>query len=206
METIPLVNNDPIPAEQRKQEIEKGRDSLGIRLFENPNEIFSHMKYVIENASKRLICSSSGAMQLVYDKFFDLYKKILDESKEEGVNGGGIRWITTIDEDNKDLVKLFLNVGVQIRHLRNLPPMNFAVDNKHFYATFEKMEDGKMMGSLLASNEPIYINHYNSIFDRYGKMELTQNKELEALKMVLVWRILRFFTTLLEHKKYIWIS
>jgi hypothetical protein len=55
------------------------------------------MKYVIENASKRLICSSSGAMQLVYDKFFDLYKKILDESKEEGVNGEGIRWITTID-------------------------------------------------------------------------------------------------------------
>ena len=120
---MPLVNDDPIPAKQRKQEIEKGRDSLGIRLFENPNEIFSHMKYVIENASKRLICSSSGAMQLVYDKFFDLYKKILDESKEEGVNGEGIRWITTIDEDNKDLVKLFLNVGVQIRHLTNLQPM-----------------------------------------------------------------------------------
>ena len=101
------------------------------------------MKYVIENASKRLICSSSGAMQLVYDKFFDLYKKILDESKEEGVNGEGIRWITTIDEDNKDLVKLFLNVGVQIRHLRNLPPINFAVHNKHFYATFEKMDSPK---------------------------------------------------------------
>ena len=72
------MNDDPIPAVQRKQEIEKGMESLGIRLFENPNEIFSHMKYVIENASKRLICSSSGsAMQLVYDKFFDLYKKIL---------------------------------------------------------------------------------------------------------------------------------
>ena len=136
--TIPLVNDDPIPAEQRKQEIEKGMEPLEIRLFENPNEIFNHMKYVIENASKRLICSSSGAMQLVYDKFFDLYKKILDENKER-VNRDGIRWITTIDEDNKDLVKLFLNVGVQIRHLRNLPPMNFAVDNKHFYATFEKM-------------------------------------------------------------------
>ena len=52
---MPLVNDDPIPAKQRKQEIEKGMESLGIRLFENPNEIFSHMKYVIENASKRLI-------------------------------------------------------------------------------------------------------------------------------------------------------
>jgi hypothetical protein len=46
-------------------------------------------------------------------------------------------------DHNDRLVKLFLNVGVRIRHLRNLPPMNFAVDNMHFYATFEKMEDGK---------------------------------------------------------------
>ncbi|MGC2684802.1 MAG: ATP-binding protein, partial [Candidatus Nitrosopolaris sp.] len=158
-----------IPAEQRIQEIEKGIKPVGTRLLENPNEIFNHMKYVIENASKRLLCSSSGAMQLVYDNFFDLYKKILDKNKEEGGNGEGIRWITTIDQDNKDLVKLFLNVGVQIRHLRNLPPMNFAIDNEHFHATIERMEGGVMMRSLLTSNEPIYINHYNSIFEELWK-------------------------------------
>ena len=70
------------------------------------------MMCVIENASKRLLCSSSGAMQMVYDNFFDLYKRILDKYRE----GGGkdvIRWITTIDKDNEDLVKAFLNVGVQ---------------------------------------------------------------------------------------------
>ncbi len=86
------------------------------------------MMCVIENASKRLLCSSSGAMQMVYDNFFDLYKRILDKHRE----GGGkdvIRWITTIDKNNEDLVKAFLNVGVQIRHLRNLPPMNFAVNS-----------------------------------------------------------------------------
>ena len=107
-------------------------------------------------------------MQTGYDNFFDLYKRILDKHRE----GGGkdvIRWITTIDKDNKDLIKAFLNVGVQIRHLRNLPPMNFAVDNKHFHATIENMEGGKMMRSLLTSNEPIYINHYNSIFEELWK-------------------------------------
>jgi signal transduction histidine kinase len=43
--------------------------------------------------------------------------------------------------------------------------MNFAVDNKHFYATIEKMEEGKMMESLLASNEPAYVKHFNCIFE-----------------------------------------
>jgi hypothetical protein len=48
---------------------------------------------------------------MVYDNFSDLYKRILDKRRE----GGGkdvIRWITTIDKDNKDLVKAFLNAGV----------------------------------------------------------------------------------------------
>ena len=47
--------------------------------------------------------------------------------------------------------------------------MNFAVDNRHFHATIEKMEGGKMMESLLISNEPAYISHYNSIFEELWK-------------------------------------
>jgi hypothetical protein len=110
------------------------------------DEFYSKIFFLC-NKAKRLLCSSSGAMQMVYDNFFDLYKRILDKHRE----GGGkdvIRWITTIDKDNKDLVKAFLNVGVQIRHPRNLPPMNFVVDNKHFHATIENMEGGKMMKSF----------------------------------------------------------
>jgi two-component system, OmpR family, sensor histidine kinase VicK len=47
--------------------------------------------------------------------------------------------------------------------------MNFVVDDKHFRATIDKMEGGKMMESLLISNEPIYINHPNSIFQELWK-------------------------------------
>jgi two-component system, OmpR family, sensor histidine kinase VicK len=161
--------NKAIPATKRVREIEEGIEPIATRLLEDPDEIFNHMEYVIENASKRLICSSSGGMQMVYNNFFDLYKKILDKHREEEGKGEGIRWITTIDQDNKDLVKIFLNAGVQIRHLRNMPPMNFAVDDTHFYATIDKMEGGKIMQSLLTSNEPIYINHYNSIFEDLWK-------------------------------------
>jgi two-component system, OmpR family, sensor histidine kinase VicK len=162
-----ILWNKAIPAKQQIREIEEGLEPIATRLLENPDEIYNHLKYVIENASKRLICSSSGGMQMVYDNFFDQYKKILDKHREG--KGEGIRCITTIDKDNKDLVKIFLNIGVQIRHLKNLPPMNFVVDDKHFHATINKMEGGKIMESLLVSNEPIYINHYNSIFEKLWK-------------------------------------
>jgi hypothetical protein len=61
--------NKATPAIQRIKEIEEGVEPIATRLLENPDEIFNHLKYVIENASKRLICSSSGGMQMVYNNF-----------------------------------------------------------------------------------------------------------------------------------------
>jgi hypothetical protein len=151
-----------IPAEQKIREIENGIELPETKVLEDSAEIYNHMKYVIENASKRLICSSSGAMQMVYDNFFDLYKKILDKHRRG--EGEGIRWLTIIDKENKDLVEVFINAGVQVRHVRNLPPMNFVVDDKHFHATIDKMEGGTIMQSLLTSNESKYINYYSSLF------------------------------------------
>jgi hypothetical protein len=45
--------------------------------------------------------------------------------------------------------------------------MNFVVD-KEVIATIEKMEGGKMVESLLTSNEPMYIRHFYNIFEEQG--------------------------------------
>jgi two-component system, OmpR family, sensor histidine kinase VicK len=161
--------NKAISAEQRIREIEEGVETIETKVIENKEQIFNHMKSVIGNASERSVCSTIGAMQLVYNNFFEEYKKIIDKHRRDR-RGKGIRWITSIiDKDSLGLVKIFLNAGIQLRHVKNLTPMSFAVDNKHFYATIEKMEDGKMIESLLASNEPAYISHYNSIFEELWK-------------------------------------
>jgi 7,8-dihydro-6-hydroxymethylpterin-pyrophosphokinase len=158
-----------ISAQQRIMEIEQGVEPIETKVLENKEQIFNHMKSVIGNASERSVCSSIGAMQLIHNNFFEEYKKIIDKHRRDR-QGKGIRWITSIiDKDSIDLVKIFLNAGIQVRHVRNLTPMSFAVDNKHFYATVEKMQEGKMMESLLISNEPVYISHYNSVFEELWK-------------------------------------
>jgi hypothetical protein len=53
-------------AASRIREPDEGIEPTGTGLLEDPDEIFNHMKKVIGNASKRLICSSTGVMQLVY--------------------------------------------------------------------------------------------------------------------------------------------
>jgi two-component system sensor histidine kinase VicK len=77
----------------------------------------------------------------------------------------GVRYITNIDQDNVKFAKEFLDVGMRIRHVKNLPPMSFAVSDKEMAATIEKMDGGSMIQSLLLSNEPAYINHFHSIFE-----------------------------------------
>ena len=135
------------------------------------------MKSVIQKATNRSVVSSIGGLQLVYNNFFEDYKRIVDgkQRTERGreTESKGIRWITSIDKDSVELVKIFLNAGIQIRHLKNLTHMNFAVDDMYFYATINQMENGSLVNSLLTSNEPAYIKHYNVIFEEsYGRMEL----------------------------------
>jgi len=170
------------PAEQRIMEIEEGVEVLETKVLEDKDKILNHMKPVIEDVTERSVCSSIGGMQLIYNKFFDEYKKISGKYRISG-QGKGVRWITSIDKDSVDLVKKFVKEGIQVRHVKSLTPMNFEVDNKHFYATIDKMEEGRIMDSLLVSNEPAYISHYNSIFEKLWKNgvdAIERIKDIEA--------------------------
>jgi phosphatidylserine/phosphatidylglycerophosphate/cardiolipin synthase-like enzyme len=77
-------------------------------------------------------------------------------------------------------VKVFLKAGIQIRHVRNMPPMNFGVSEIALAATIESQEGGKVSQSFLISNEPLYINHFNSLFEEIWK-DGTDAKERIAL-------------------------
>src|SRR6478672_1062318 len=79
-----------ISAERRIREIEEGIVQYETKVLENKEQIFSHLKSVIEKASERSVCSSIGGMQLVYDNFFDEYKKIIDRHRKRG-EGKGVR-------------------------------------------------------------------------------------------------------------------
>jgi two-component system sensor histidine kinase VicK len=146
------------PAEQRIREIEEGIIPLKSKIVEDENEIIKEIRRLNNSACRLSVCSAFGGMQMSYNYFFDTYKKI--------VKGERMRWIINIDKKySLDLIKVFLNAGIQVRHIKNMPPMNFGVSDKELAATVEKMEGGKMSQSFLISNEPLYVDHFNSIFE-----------------------------------------
>jgi two-component system, OmpR family, sensor histidine kinase VicK len=134
------------------------------RILDNPSKIAKQILHIAETSSGLSIVSVIGGLQLTYDNFFGPYKNILDKYKTG--EGKGIKWVINIEKESVELVKIFLGLGMQIKHIKNLPPINFSVGDKEVNATIEKMEGGMMVRSLITSNEPIYVSHFYSIFEQ----------------------------------------
>ena len=158
-----------IPAEERMKEIEEGRIlHYETRILRNHNEIASRIKSLLENSNELLVCSGSSGLQLGYDRFLSLGNEILARSRRG--EHKGIRLLTTaIKRDSIELLKILMDMGIQIKDINNMPPLNFSVTDKEIQATIDEMKGGDIARSVLVSNEPAYINHFHSIFEELWK-------------------------------------
>ncbi len=170
-----------IPAEQKMMEIEEGIISIRTGIISNEDEIITEIRALNNAANKLSICTTSGGMKMSYNYVFDSYKNVLNKYKK-GESKEGIRWLTNIDKDNIDLVRIFLKSGIQVRHIKHLPPLNFGVSHKEVGTSIEKMEGGRIMGSLLVSNEPLYVNHFNSLFEELWKIGIDAEGRIKDIK------------------------
>ena len=179
--------NTAIPAEQRIREIEEGVMPIRTRLLEKQDEIIKEINRLNNSADRLSICSAFGGMQMSYKYFFDSYKRIDERNKRiDNIGGGGnddgLRWIINIGKDNLELAKIFLESGIQIRHIKNMPPMNFGVSDKEVALTMEKMEGGSVSQSFLISNEPLYVSHFNSLFEELWKSGIDAAERIKDIK------------------------
>src|SRR6266480_6521301 len=158
-----------ISAEQRIREIEEDIEPIRTRLLENQDEIIREIKRQNNRANKLSICTAIGGMQMSYNYLFDSYSNVVDKHIR-GESKQGLRWLTSIDDrETANLVQLLLQSGMRARHIKNMPPLNFGVSDKEVALTVEKMEGGKLSQSFLISNEPVYVNHFNSLFEQLWK-------------------------------------
>ncbi|HYZ49879.1 MAG TPA: HAMP domain-containing sensor histidine kinase, partial [Nitrososphaeraceae archaeon] len=117
--------------------------------------------------------------------FFDTYRNIASKFRKEEQKEGDcnrLRWIINIDKESIKLVKLFLEVGFQIRHVKNMLPINFGVSDKEVAIRIEKIERGKMRQSFLISNEPLYVNHFNSLFEETWKNGVNAEERIRDIE------------------------
>ena len=151
-------------------------EHYGTRIIENQEKIVEEIMNFTLSSDELSVSFAPGGMQFNYDYFFEIKKKIMDKHKRG--EHEGIRYISFIDEDNIDAAKKFLDAGVRIRHVRNLPPMSFGISDKQMITTLEKMEGGKVAQSILVSTDVTYIKYFAAIFDELW------NKGINAIERI----------------------
>jgi two-component system sensor histidine kinase VicK len=159
-----------IPAEQRIQEIEEGVELTRTRLIEDLNEIFVETKRAIEEAHSFSACITVDAMKLMRNYYENDLQKAANKLRNSNHNNGledsrGFRWITDFEKQDIDTIQDFINLGVRVRHVRNIIPMTFAVTNKKLIAMVQEVKGNGYAETALISNEPNYIRHYNLLFE-----------------------------------------
>ena len=158
-----------IPAEERIKDIIDGAVPRETKIMYDQEEIRKHIIHLSEVSSGLSVVSNHGGVQLPYNSFLELFNKILKKQRRR--ESEGIRWIMRIEKDSVDMVKKFLNLGIRIRHVNNLAPINFAVSKHGLITTVEEINDGKMgmIQNILTSNEGSYIKHFSSMFEQLWK-------------------------------------
>ena len=95
---------------------------------------------------------------------FDSLIQVLNKYKQG--QHKGVRWLGCMNtKEDVEIVKKFLDLGMQIRHTKDIP-LNFSITDREFNFTLDKMENGKVCSSVLSSNDPRYIAHFSLLFER----------------------------------------
>ncbi|MFI5406695.1 MAG: hypothetical protein ACHQ1D_09315, partial [Nitrososphaerales archaeon] len=160
-----------IPAAQRIREIEDGYERIETRILDDQDEINDKIRSLSKDDEEILICSDTGLLKIVHDCFFSVYQEIM-EKYDRGYHKG-VRWITDLSRrEDANVAKLFMDMGIKIRSIRNLPLPNFLVTDRAFFSNSEKIDhnqDRKTIKQMFTTNDVLYINQYKLTFEELWK-------------------------------------
>jgi nitrogen-specific signal transduction histidine kinase len=151
-----------------------------IKVIHDVDKIVREGKGILERSFDFMACLGFSGLRLAYNNYFDVYEEIMDKYRKG--NHDGVRIVTSIDKNSVDVVRAFLNIGIEIRHVKNLPPIDFVVSDKDMAATIEKSEAGGPIQNLLVSNEAAYVDHFVSIFEELWKKGIDAQTRINAIE------------------------
>ena len=171
-------------AQDRIREIEEGVSRAEIRAVKDPREILQDTIGLVRRSKQYSICSVSDGLLYAHNYSFDAFKEILDLHR--GGKHAGIRWVTKIEsiEDSRllEVIKTFMQLGMQIRHVTTIPPMSFGLSEKEIGVTVENMRGGSLNASAIFSSEPAIVEQFAAIFEELWNRGINAKERIEEIE------------------------
>jgi two-component system, OmpR family, sensor histidine kinase VicK len=171
-------------AQDRIREIEEGVTRPEIRAVKDPREILQDTIGLVRRSKQYSICSVSNGLLYAHNYSFDAFKEILDLHRSG--KHAGIRWVTKIEsiEDSRllEVIKTFMQLGMQIRHVTTIPPMSFGLSEKEIGVTVENMRGGSLNTSAIFSSEPAIVEQFAAIFEELWNRGINAKERIEEIE------------------------
>ena len=165
--------------------IDEGIINYETKVLEEDEGKKKTFKGYLENSNQLSVCTQDNRLQFVYNNFFKVIEKITEKSKN--AEHKGIRWLTTIkDKDSANLAKIFLDGGVVVRHINQIP-ISFGVSDKEVVGSIANTEGTEMTKTLFVSNEPLYVEHFNSLFEELWKNGIDAEDRIRDIEVGAEW-------------------
>jgi two-component system sensor histidine kinase VicK len=175
--------NKSVPSEQRIREIEEGVPPPQTKAMQDSIRILQDTMRMVSRSETYSVCSVPDGLLYAYNYSFDTFRDILDRYRAG--KHGGIRWITKIENPDSKLVEIirtFVKLGMQVRHADNILPMSFGVSDKEMGLTVETMQGGTLSNNAIFSSEPVFVNHFGTIFEELWSRAIDIEDRLRELE------------------------
>jgi two-component system, OmpR family, sensor histidine kinase VicK len=171
-------------AEDRIREIEEGVKRPEIRSVKDPREILQETIGLVRRSKQYSACSVSDGLLYAHNYSFDAFKEILDLHRSG--KHAGIRWVTKIEENEDsrllEVIKTFMQLGMEIRHVSTIPPMSFGVSEKEIVVTVDSMRGGSLNASAIFSSESAIVEQFAAIFEELWNRGINAKERVEEIE------------------------
>jgi two-component system sensor histidine kinase VicK len=168
-----------IRVEARLAELSGAAPVVQTRLMEGETEILRSIKKLMDASDELVGCTTVGVLRSMVDALPEALRGVVNRKRTEL---GGIRWVTSIDADDAELVEKCLRIGIQLRHSSRLPPLSFECSGNELVASIQTREEGLSMQNLLTSNEPAYVNHFRLVFEEIWRNGVDAKKTMDEVQ------------------------
>lgn len=155
-----------VPVERKFKEFENRKTNYGTKIIYTSSHPFGseELASYLVHSNELNICTNFEELKTGYNLFQSWIKDLL-EKKKNGPHKG-IRILTPISNSNIYLVKRYLDLGVEIHHLKELPFISFGITESDMIAAVGSTQENSLANNVLYSNEPAYLDNFKSMFDK----------------------------------------
>jgi signal transduction histidine kinase len=171
-----------MPAQKKIKELKEGVKSFETRLITESNDsmIESEFERVVHNSSEIDVCTSIDGLRINKNYLIDsITNALINERKNTNKR---IRILVDITRGNLEIVKEFLDLGIHVRHIKDMSSIDYTVTKSDLIIAVKRTEKNDPSNSILYSNDPSYLDHFANVFEELWKSSKDPERVIKSLE------------------------